>query len=150
MLFGTSLSSSTKSVAKMEVLDVQAGGAGASLSATPKAGSLSIFLTTDGVAFTTEQTAGTPASTPNTYSLAGTTLTFSATTFASAGKVIAFYLLDSTVNNFTVNNVSFPGGYKIYADAYLRGTDQGDKYVQYQLLNVKPKSNVSLSMDADL
>jgi len=151
LLFGTAITSKTMSVAKREVLSVAAGGTGAELSATPKSGSLSVFildadLHTHGV----EQTVGTPATTENKYSIANNTeLTFNATTFASAGKVVAYYLLDGTHNSFTVDNVSFPGGYTIYADAALRGTNQVDTYVQYQLPNVKPKSNVSITMDAD-
>ena len=151
LLFGTAITSKTISVAKREVLSVAAGGTGAELSATPKSGSLSIFildsdLHTHGV----EQTVGTPATTENKYSIANNTeLTFNATTFASAGKVVVYYLLDGTHATFTVDNVSFPGGYTIYADAALRGTNQVDTYVQYQLPNVKPKSNVSLTMDSD-
>ena len=151
LLFGTAITSKTMSVAKREVLSVAAGGTGAELSATPKSGSLSVFildadLHTHGV----EQTVGTPATTENKYSIANNTeLTFNATTFASAGKVVCYYLLDGTHNSFTVDNVSFPGGYTIYADAALRGTDQNDTYVQYQLPNVKPKSNASITMDSD-
>jgi len=150
ILFGTSISSKTMSIAKREVLAVQAGGAGASLLVAPKAGSLAIFtLNADMVSQGVEQTAGTPATTPNTYSVSTLALTFNATTFANAGYVVAYYLVDSAVSSFTVDNVSFPGGYKIYADSALRGTDQADKFVQYQLLNVKPKSNASITMDSD-
>lgn len=151
LLFGTAITSKTMPVAKREVLSVAAGGAGAELSAVPKSGSLSVFiLDSDLVSHGVEQTVGTPASAENKYSIANNTeLTFSATTFTSAGKVVCYYLLEGTHNTFTVDNVSFPGGYTIYADAMLRGTDQNDTFVQYQLLNVKPKSNVSLSMDAD-
>jgi len=151
LLFGTAISSATRSVAKREVLTVAAGGAGTVLASTPKSGSLSIFildsdLHTHGV----EQTVGTPATTTDKYSIANNVeLTFNATTFTAAGKVVAYYLLDGTHNGFTVDNVSFPGGYTIYADAALRGTDQNDTYVQYQLPNVKPKSSISLSMDSD-
>jgi len=151
LLFGTAISTATMSVAKREVLDVAAGGSGAELSATPKAGSLTIFiLDSDQISHGTEQTVGTPLTTENKYSIANNTeLTFNTTTFASAGKVVCYYLLDGSHPTFTVDNVSFPGGYKIYADSAIRGTDQVDKYVQYQLLNCKPKSNVSLTMDAD-
>lgn len=149
LLFGTTMESSTKSVAKREVLNVAAGGGGAKLSATPKAGSLVIYITTDGLEHGVEQTVGT-TSTEDKYSITNNVdLEFSATTFASAGQVVCYYLLDSTVNGFTVDNISFPEGYTIYADSAIRGTDQVDKFVQYQLLNVKPKSTVSLTMDAD-
>ncbi len=144
------MSSGTKSVAKREVLTVQAGGAGASLANAPKAGSLIIFkLDSDGISHGTEQTAGTPDTTEDKYSISNKDLTFNATTFSTAGKVVCYYMLDGTHNTFTVDNVSFPGGYTIYADSAVRGTNQVDTFVQYQLLNVKPKSNVSLTMDAD-
>lgn len=151
LLFGTTMASGTKSIAKREVLSVAAGGTGAVLSATPKAGSLVVFVANaDEISHGVEQTVGNPATTENKYSIATqTALTFSATTFASAGKVICYYLLDASKIGFTVDNKSFPGGYKIYADAAIRGTDQADVFVQYQLLNVKPKSNVSFTMDAD-
>lgn len=125
LLFGTTMASGTKTVAKREVLSVAAGGAGASLSATPKSGSLVIFkaLDSDLIAHGTEQTVGNPATTENKYSISGANLTFNATTFASAGYVICYYMLDGTKNGFTVDNTSFPSGYKIYADAAIRGTD---------------------------
>ena len=150
LLFGTTMSNKTMPVAKREVLDVQAGGAGAELTSVPKAGSLVIFkLDSDGISHGTEQTAGTPATTEDKYSIETKALTFNATTFSTAGKVVCYYLLEGTHNTFTVDNVSFPGGYTIYADSAVRGTNQVDTFVQYQLLNVKPKSNVSLTMDAD-
>ncbi|HEY8888944.1 MAG TPA: hypothetical protein VIM70_01620 [Clostridium sp.] len=150
MLFGTTITSTSMSIAKREVLAVQAGGGGASLLVAPKAGSLSVFkLNSDMVSQDIEQLAGTPATTPNTYSIATLALTLNATTFSTAGYIVAYYLVDSTVSKFTVDNASFPSGFKIYADSAIRGTDQVDKFVQYQLLNVKPKSNVSLTMDVD-
>jgi hypothetical protein len=151
LLFGTSITSATRQIAKREVLSVAAGGAGTVLAATPVAGSLSIFITdAEGIEHGIEQTVGNPGTTVNKYSIANNVeLTFNATTFNTAGKVIAYYMVSGTKMGFTVNNITFPGGYKIYADAALRGTDQVDVYVQYQLHNAKPKSNVSFGMDAD-
>jgi len=150
LLLGTSIQTSSIDVFKREVIAVNAGGGGASLSLSPKSGSLSIFKATDanGIILGTEQISGNPGTTENTYSISGTDLTFNATTFASSGYVIAHYLVNQSKPNFTVDNISFPGGYTIYADAKLRDTQQNDKYVQYQLLNAKPKSNASLSMDS--
>lgn len=151
LLFGTTIASKTKSVAKREVLNVAVGGTGAELSSAPKSGSLSIFiLDSDGISHGEEQVVTTGALAPNKYTIDGTTLAFDTTTFTSAGQVVCYYLLDGTHKTFTVDNISFPGGYKIYADSAIRGTNQVDVFVQYQLLNCKPKSNVSLTMDADL
>jgi hypothetical protein len=154
MLFGTTLGTGAIDIAKREVIAVNAGGAGANpLSAAPKSGSLVIFkIASKGeTAHDTEQVSGNPTTTQNAFSIDGSNaLTFNATTFASAGFVVCYYLVNSAnKTKFTVDNVSFPGGYKIYADSAIRGTDQVDKFVQYQLLNVKPKSNVSLTMDVN-
>ena len=112
LLFGTTMATGTKTIAKREVLSVAAGGGGAVLSATPKAGSLVIFVANaDLISHGIEQTVGTPGSTVNKYSIANNTeLTFNATTFASAGKVICYYMLDASKSGFTVDNVSFPSG----------------------------------------
>ena len=53
------------------------------------------------------KTAGTPATTEDKYSIETKALTFNATTFATAGKVVCYYLLEGTHNTFTVDNVSF-------------------------------------------
>jgi hypothetical protein len=150
LLFGTTISTGTIDIAKREVIAVNAGGEGAALAATPKSGSLVIYKVDSlgSVEHGTEQVSGNPASTENAYSISSQNLTFNATTFASSGYVVCYYLVNSSnKSKFTVDNVTFPGGYTIYADSAIRGTDQNDKYVQYQLLNVKPKSNVSLTMD---
>ena len=58
-------------------------------------------------------------------------------------------MVDTNAQTFTVDNVSFPGGYEIYGDTALRNTDQVDEFVQFELMNVKPQSNVTLTMDVD-
>ena len=57
--------------------------------------------------------------------------------------------VDQEAKTFTVDNVSFPGGYVIYGDTALKGTDQADNFVQFKLHNVKPQSSASLTMDVD-
>lgn len=149
LLFGTEFASSTVPIAKREKLLVSSQTA--TLSATPKAGSLVIFkLDTDGHTHLTEQTAGTPASQTDKYSISGTTVTFNATTFPdNTVYVTCYYLVDSTVNNFTVTTTNYPSGYKMYMDTALRNTDQVDEITQIVLYNVKPKSDMKLTMSAD-
>lgn len=151
LLFGTTLSTGTIDIAKREVLAVNAGGAGASLAVVPKAGSLVIFKVDalGSVEHGVEQVSGNPATTENCFSISTQALTFNATTFTSSGYVVCYYLVNQSKTKFTVDNVSFPSGYKIFADSAIRGTDQTDKFIQYQLLNVKPKSNISLALDSD-
>lgn len=150
LLFGTSFSNKSVPWAKREVLKVTSGAA--TLVGIPKTGSLQIFKVSedDKITHIAEQTVGTPTSTENKYSISGQTLTFNTTTtFADDGYVACYYFVDTNVKSFTVDNVSFPGGYVIYGDTALKGTDQADEFVQFKLHNVKPQSSASLTMDVD-
>lgn len=152
MLFGTSLATGTIDVFKNEVIAVNAGGAAAAdLSEAPKSGTLYVYkIESKGdTILGVEQVSGNPATAPNAYSLSTKTLTLNPTTFSSAGFVRCFYLVNQSKSHFNVDLTSFPGGYSIYADGIITGTNQVDVAVQYQLHNAKPKSNVSLTMDAD-
>lgn len=149
MLFGTKFDNKTVSWAKREVLKVTSGTA--TLEGTPKTGSLQVFkvLEDDKLTHVAEQTVGTP-STANKYSISDKTLTFNTTeTFAEDGYVACYYFVDQEAKTFTVDNISFPGGYVIYGDTALKGTDQADNFVQFKLHNVKPQSSASLTMDVD-
>lgn len=149
LLFGTSFTNKTVPWAKREVLKVTSGSA--TLVGTPKVGTLQVFkvLEDDKITHVAEQTVGT-VTTANKYTLTGQTLTFNTTeTFATDGYVVCYYFVDTQVKSFTVDNVSFPGGYVIYGDTALKGTDQQDDFVQFKLHNVKPQSNANLQMDID-
>lgn len=149
MLFGTKFDNKTVPWAKREVLKVTNGAA--TLEGTPKTGSLQVFkvLEDDKLTHVAEQTVGA-TSTANKYSISDKNLTFNTTeTFAEDGYVACYYFVDTPVKTFTVDNVSFPGGYVIYGDTSLKGTDQADNFVQFKLHNVKPQSSASLTMDVD-
>ena len=149
LLFGTTMTSATNPIAKREVLKVTSGAA--TLSATPKTGSLLIYKVDpeDKVTNIAEQEIGT-TTTENKYAIDGTSLTFNTTTtFKDDGYVACYYLLDTPVKTFKVDNFSFPEGFYIYGDTAIRGTNQVDEYVQFKLHNVKPQSNVTLTMDVD-
>jgi hypothetical protein len=150
LLFGTKFSNSTVPFAKKEVLNVKSGSA--TLVGTPKVGTLQVFKieADDKLTHIKEQTVGTPATTQDTYSIASQTLTLNATTFPDDnGWIACYYFVDTPAKSFTIDNVSFPGGYVIYGDTNLRGTDQVDEFVQFKLHNVKPQSNCTLTMDVD-
>lgn len=149
MLFGTKFDNKTVPWAKREVLKVTSGSA--TLTGTPKVGTLQVFkvMDDDKLTHVAEQKVGTPATTENTYSISGSTLSFNTSTFAEDGYVACYYFVDTSVKTFTVDNVSFPGGYVIYGDTALKGTDQADNFVQFKLHNVKPQSSASLTMDVD-
>lgn len=149
MLFGTKFDDKTVPWAKREVLKVTGGVA--TLAGTPKTGSLQVYkvLEDDKLTHVAEQTVGT-TTTANKYSLSGQELTFNTTdTFAEDGYVACYYFVDQAAKTFTVDNISFPGGYVVYGDTALKGTDQVDNFVQFKLHNVKPQSTASLTMDVD-
>lgn len=149
LLFGTEFASSSVPIAKREKLLVSSQTC--TLSATPKAGSLIIYiLDADGHTHGVEQVAGVPSTTENKYSLATATLTFNSTTFPdNTVYVSCYYLVDSTVSNFTIDTTTYPSGYKMYMDTALRNTSQVDEMTQIVLYNVKPQSNMKLTMSAD-
>ena len=154
LLFGTEFASGSLDIAKREVIDVAAGGATTkALSSTVKAGSMYIFiLDADGCTHGVEQTVDTeavPAANKYKYDTGTKILTFNATTFATAGKVVVYYLSTSTVNNFKVTVTNFPAGYELVMDAKMRGTDQNDTYHQLYFGNIKPQSNVNLALSDD-
>jgi hypothetical protein len=150
LLMGSELSTGIVELNKHEVLTVTS--ASATLTETPKSGSLTVFiLDDDGITHSTEQTAGTPATTPNTYSISGKTLTFNSTTFATDKKVVCYYLLDSASTNksFTVSADKFPSGYTVIADTTIKTSENVEEQIQFKLPNVKPRSNMTLSMNSD-
>ena len=149
LLFGTKFDSKTVPFAKKEVLKVTSGSA--TLVGDPKVGTLQVFKIKedDMLTHVAEQTVGSVSS-ENKYSIADKTLTFNTTTtFEQDGYVACYYFVDTPAKSFTIDNISFPGGYVIYGDTNLRGTDQIDNFVQFKLHNVKPQSNASLTMDVD-
>lgn len=150
LLMGSEFTTGITTLNKREVLSVTS--ASATLAAAPKAGSLTIFkLDTDGITQLVEQTVGTPATTPNTYSVAGTAVTLNATTWATDGKIVAYYLVDSeaTAQTFKVTATDFPSGYTIIGDTKIKSDSNVEKMVQFRMNNVKPKSNMTLSMNSD-
>ena len=151
MLFGTKFDNTTVPWAKREVVKVTSGTA--TLEGTPKTGSLQVFkvLEDDKLTHVAEQTVTTSGTISNNeYKLEGKKLTFNTeTTFKSDGWIACYYFVEQEAKSFTVDNVSFPGGYVIYGDTALKGTDQADNFVQFKLHNVKPQSSASLTMDVD-
>lgn len=150
LLFGTKFTSSTVPFAKREVLNVKSGSA--TLTGTPKVGTLQVFKVEadDKLTHIKEQTVGSPTTTPDSYSITSQTLTFNTTTFPdNNGYVACYYFVDTSAKSFTIDNISFPGGYVIYGDTNLRGTNQVDEFVQFKLHNVKPQSSAQLTMDVD-
>lgn len=154
LLMGSDFVTGVTTLNKKEVLSVTGGAA--TLSATPKAGSLIIYKldTADNLTHLTEQTVGTPASTADKYSIAGNVnLTFNTTTTFpdNTGKIVAYYLVDSasTAQTFSVKVDKYPSGYSIIGDTTIKSELNVEQIVQFKLGNVKPKSNMTLSFNSD-
>ena len=152
MLFGSELEEKAVPFMKREVCQVKGGKATLTTQDTIKTGTLAVYKldSSDMKTNLKEQTVGTPTSAENTYSISEKVITLNATTFPDdTGYIACYYMVDTNAQTFTVDNVSFPGGYEIYGDTALRNTDQVDEFVQFELMNVKPQSNVTLTMDVD-
>lgn len=152
MLFGVDIIAGKVPFMKREVCQVKGGKATLTTSDTIKTGTLAIYKldTSDMKSNLDEQKVGTPATSENTYSIDGKTITLNTTTFTdNDGYVACYYMVETDAKSFTVDDVSFPGGYEIYGDTNLRNTEQNDEFVQFHLTNVKPQSNVTLTMDVD-
>ena len=152
MLFGSELEEKQIPFMKREVCQVKGGKATLTTQDTIKTGTLAVYKldTSDMKTNLKEQTVGTPTSAENTYSISEKVITLNTTTFPDdTGYIACYYMVDTNAQTFTVDNVSFPGGYEIYGDTALRNTDQVDEFVQFELMNVKPQSNVTLTMDVD-
>ena len=152
MLFGSELEEKQIPFMKREVCQVKGGKATLTTQDTIKTGTLAVYKldSSDMKTNLKEQTVGTPTSAENTYSISEKVITLNTTTFPDDTEYIAcYYMVDTKAQTFTVDNVSFPGGYEIYGDTALRNTDQVDEFVQFELMNVKPQSNVTLTMDVD-
>lgn len=152
MLFGSELEEKQIPFMKREVCQVKGGKATLTTQDTIKTGTLAVYKldSSDMKTNLKEQIVGTPSSAENTYSIAEKVITLNTSTFPDdTGYVACYYMVDTNAQTFTVDNVSFPGGYEIYGDTALRNTDQVDEFVQFELMNVKPQSNVTLTMDVD-
>ena len=152
MLFGSELEEKQIPFMKREVCQVKGGKATLTTQDTIKTGTLAVYKldSSDMKTNLKEQIVGTPSSAENTYSIADKVITLNTTTFPDdTGYIACYYMVDTNAQTFTVDNVSFPGGYEIYGDTALRNTDQVDEFVQFELMNVKPQSNVTLTMDVD-
>ena len=152
MWFGSELEEKQIQFMKREVCQVKGGKATLTTQDTIKTGTLAVYKldSSDMKTNLKEQTVGTPTSAENTYSISEKVITLNTTTFPDdTGYIACYYMVDTKAQTFTVDNVSFPGGYEIYGDTALRNTDQVDEFVQFELMNVKPQSNVTLTMDVD-
>lgn len=122
------------------------------LSKTPLAGSLKVYIMTGERDIGTEQTVGTPGTTPNTYSISTATLTFNATSCPEGTKIIAFYnyTSGSTSQNVKITAADFPKFITITGRGLVDDDVTGLKVpVSFKVHKAKVKPEFELTMSSD-
>lgn len=122
-----------------------------------KTGSVSLFkVGDDGVSIGDEIVAGTSNEQFATVTVDadGTTPKHTKITIkgvATAGEYVCFYTKEGAATNksFSVKADKFPNAYTVVGDTTIRDTAGQDQIVQFQMNNIKPKSNMELTMSAD-
>jgi len=149
MLFGTEFVEGDIDILKREVLTVTDGKA--TIAGTPVASSLEVYkLDDDGITHIDELTLATEA-TPvaGQYAIAEKVITVDSTDFPNDSQIVVFYLTKkSGAKTLTISGDKFPQNFEIYADTLIRDTNGVDEFVNIHYLNVKAKSQFTLTMDS--
>ena len=143
LLAGSDFVTGAKDILKREVLTLGSDKT-ASLAGTVKTGSLTVYkLDEDGLSNGDELKTGDNAG----YTIAEKKITV--TGGAEGDKIVAYYLENQTsAQTLTISADKYPENFEIFADTTIRDTDGKDKFVQVNYLNVKPKSQFTLTFDA--
>lgn len=142
MLFGTEFVSGAKDILKREVLTVTSNKA--TMTGTAVEGSMSVYiLDEDGITNKTELTLEGDTK----YAISDKEITLTGVT--DAKQIVVYYLAKvAESQTMTISADKYPENYEIFGDTMIRGTDGTDEFVQIHYLNVKPKSNFTLTLDA--
>ena len=149
-LTGKDLTTGATNVPVREVLTAD-GSNQITLSQTPASGTLKLYLKSNLRDVGTEQTAGTPATTENEYSIATATITLNSTTAPEGTELVAYYDYSAAATTKTITFTS-----NLFAD-YLRITGDGivtDQYtgdtevVKFDFKKVKPQNNFTVTMSS--
>lgn len=152
LLFGSDLEKKEIPFLKRVTIPVVGGKATIDTTDTIVAGSLTVYKIDPSDLKTNiiKLEAGKPATDKDTYSITDKSLTLNTTNFPDdEGYVACYYMVNTSAQTFTVTNAKFPGNYEIYGDTMLKNTSGVNEYIQFKLENVKPQSNVTLTMDVD-
>lgn len=141
----------TTNAFKREVLKISATNT-VTLTSTPLASSLTIFKA-ENVGDTVlgkEKILGTPATTPDTYSITGSTVTLNATSDPQDGYVVVYYAYTTgaTSKKLTFSAKKFPQSVSVVYDSMIRDNSGVDSFVQYYYDNCRPKSDITLTMSS--
>ena len=143
LLFGSANGVSGTDWAAREVIDIDASGAG-TLSDAAASGSAIVFPYDSkdpykmGAAFDATKV-----------TLSGTSITIDDAA-AKSKKVVVFYTKANALGKqITVESEKWPESYRVVMDTMIRDTDGQDRYVQFEFYNLKPKSQLELTLSAE-
>lgn len=138
---GKPLVTGATTVPKKEIITVSVAGT-MNLSETPLTGSLKIYKVNNERDIGTEQTTGTPASTPDKYSIAGKAVTLNTTSAPAGSKFLAVYDYTSTAlaRKMTITANNFPDYVRITGDGLAVDQVDGLTYpVKFDIKKAKVK-----------
>ncbi len=151
---GVSVSTGAKTAVMQETKTTAGATPTITLASTPLAGTLKVHLITTGTErdLGTEQTAGTPASTVNTYSITGKEITLNATSGVAGTKVFISYDYTSGANaqNVKITASNFPAFITIRGRGLTDDDQSGTKVpVSFKIHKAKVKPEFELTMSPD-
>lgn len=161
LLFGSAEGVSGTGWAAREVITLGSGGVG-KITAEPAANSMIVYPynSSDPYALGTALAAKDSSPSANEYTYektgSGTTespyayeITVGGTT-AVGDKYVVFYTKkDALGKQITVESEKWPESYRVVMDTQIRDTDGQDRYVQFEFYNLKPKSQLELTLSAE-
>jgi len=151
LLAGKALSTGATLVPKREFLTVSASNT-ITLYSTPVTTNspLQLFILNSSRDFGTVQTAGNPATTVNTYSILGNTITLNSTSCPQNSTVAVFYdyLSPSTSNQIQMTANIFPGYYRMTGEGLMTDQISGVVYpVAWDVKKCKPQVNFTITQE---
>lgn len=148
-LFGSTLATGAQNVYQQDIITVGAGNT-ATLTKTPLAGSILAYQLVGNRDYGTVIAVGTPGSTPNTYSLAGSTLTLNVTSNPVGSRIIVIYqyATPSTTQILPLSASNFPNAMKFYFDGFLiDSVTNVSTPIKMTVYNCKIKPDFTLNFD---
>ena len=122
------------------------------LSATPTSGTLVVYTVANERDLDTLQTAGTPASTPNEYSISGLEITLNATTAPAGTKIFVSYDYTSGANaeNLKITANDFPQFITLRGRGILEDDQSRSRIpVSFKIYKAKVRADFELTMAND-
>jgi hypothetical protein len=145
---GKDVAKGATTAVKKEILKANASNK-ITLTATPLANSLKVYLLINERDLGAEQVAGTPASTPNTYSISGKEITLNATTAPLGTSIVVFYDYTTGANaqNVKITASDFPSFISISGIGLVDDDQAGQKVpVSFRIHKAKVQPSFELTM----